>query len=221
VGGAAALLVAVLTLAEIVAFIIFPPPTSVEGWFKLFHHSPILGLIDFWGLELPMYLMFALVFLAIYFQLRKGNESVMVIAMTLVMIGIAVFFATNNPFSMLSLSNQYAAAVTETHKSTLLAAGEAILANTNQRAIGGFNLGLFLVTIAGLITSSVMLRRDTIRRSIAYIGIMAFGLSLADYLRQALTSSTTTALLVIMPGAILLVVWFVLVGRVLLQLGAQ
>ena len=140
-------------------------------------------------------------------------------ALTLALLGIAIFFATNNPFSMLSLSRQFAAATTDANRSALLAAGEALLANTNQRAIGGFNMGLLLVSVGGLIVSSVMRRATSFRRLTAYVGILAFGLSLADYLRQAFTSSVTIALLLILPGAFLLVIWFVLVGRRLSQLG--
>jgi hypothetical protein len=218
-GGVAALIVAFLTVAEIVAFAFFPQPSTISAWFILFQANPIIGLLDFWGLEVPMYAMFAVVFLALYVVLRKVNKSAMAIAFTLALLGIAIFFATNNPFSMLSLSRQFAAATTDADRSALLAAGEVILANTNQRAVGGFNMGLFLVSVAGLIVSSVMRRATSFRRLTAHVGILAFGLSLADYLRQAFTSSVTIALLLILPGAFLLVIWFVLVGRRLWQLG--
>ncbi len=218
-GGVAALIVAFLTVAEIIVFAIFPQPSTISGWFILFQANPIIGLLDFWGLEVPMFAMFALVFLALYVLLREVNKSGMTIALTLALLGIAIFFATNNPFSMLSLSRQFAAATTDANRSALLAAGEALLANTNQRAVGGFNIGLLLVSVAGLTVSSVMRRANSFRRLTAYVGILAFGFSLADYLRQALTSSVTIALLLILPGAILLVIWFVLVGRRLSQLG--
>ncbi|MBN1260543.1 MAG: DUF4386 family protein [Anaerolineae bacterium] len=217
--GVAAWVVAGLTLLEVVLFVVFPPPAAVREWFDLFQEAPLIGLVDFWGLEIPMYLMFALVFLALYVILRKVDAGGMVIALTLVMLGIAIFFATNNPFTMLSLSNQFAAATDEARRSALLAAGEMVLANTSQRAVGGFNIGLFLVSIAGLVVSWVMLRAGSFRRSTAYVGILAFSFSLADYLRQALTSAPLIALLVILPGALLLLVWFVMVGRKLWQLG--
>ena len=218
-GGLAAWIVAFLTVAEIVAFIIFPQPEYVSGCFDLFQASPIIGLLDFWGLELPMYAMFAPVFLALYAALRKVDKSWMAIALTFALLGVAVFFATNNPSSMLSLSRQYAASTTDAGRTALLGAGEAILASTGQRAVGGFNIGLFLVSVAGLIVSTVMLRSVSFHRSTAWVGILAWGLSLAEYLRQAFTSSVTIALLVIIPGAILLVIWFVLVGKSLWQLG--
>ncbi|HUV62961.1 MAG TPA: DUF4386 family protein [Sedimentisphaerales bacterium] len=218
-GGAAALIVVVLTLSEVIGLTFYPQPTTVSGWFMLFQSNRILGVLDFWGLEVPMYVMFALVFLALYLVLRKANAGLMAIAVTFALLGIAIFLATNNPVSMLSLSNQYAAATTEAQRSTFLAAGRAILANTNQRAVGGFNLGLFLVSVAGLITSSVMLQSKSFSRLTAYVGIVANALSLADYLRQALTPSATIALLVILPNALFLVIWYVLVGRRLFQLG--
>ena len=134
------------------------------------------------------------------------------------LLGVAIFLATNNPFSMLTLSNQYAAATTQVEKSTILAAGQAILSNTNQRAVGGFNIALFLVSISGLITSVVMLKEPLFGRSTAYIGILAFALSLADYIRQALTQSLIIALPLILLGALFLFIWFILIGLRLIQL---
>ena len=218
VGGVAALIAAVLILAEVIVLAIYPPPNTISEWFMLFQRNRVIGFLDFWGLEVPMYLMFVMMFFALYIALRKTNPSLMVIALTFALLGIGVFLATNNPASMLSLSNQYATATTDAEKSTLLAAGQALLSNTNQRAVGGFNMGLFLVSAAGLIVSSVMLQSTYFSRSTAFVGILAHGLSLVDYLRQALTSSAIVALLVILPNALFLVIWYVLVGRQLYRL---
>jgi hypothetical protein len=141
------------------------------------------------------------------------------IALTFALLGTGIFFATNNPFSMLSLSNRYAAATTDAQRSALLVAGETVLANTGQRGVGGFNMGLFLVSVAGLTISSVMRQSDVFGKPTAYLGILAYALSLADYLRQALTQSEIIALLVILLGALCLVIWYVMVGRRLYQLG--
>ena len=218
-GGAAALIVVVLTLSEVIGLTFYPQPTTVSDWFMLFQSNRIIGLLDFWGLEVPMYVMFAMVFLALFVILRKASEGRMVVAITLALLGIGIFLATNNPFSMLSLSDHYAAATTDVQRSTFLAAGQAILAHTNQRTVGGFNLGLFLVSVAGLIASSVMLRSTSFSRLTSYVGILANALSLADYLRQALTPSATIAVLVILPNALLLMIWYALLARRLFQLG--
>ncbi|MGB7537122.1 MAG: hypothetical protein WBM17_01160 [Anaerolineales bacterium] len=219
VGGAAALAAAALTLGEVVALAVFPQPGPIRGWFDLFQANPAVGLLDFWGLEIPMYGMFALTFLAVYAVLKKFDESRMAIVITLALLGVGIFLATNNPFSMLSLSNQHAAAAGDAEKSVFLAAGQTMLTNTGQRAVGGFNPGLFLLSVAGLLASSVMLRTAPFSRATAWVGIFAHALSLADYLRQALTSSEIIVLLVVLPNALLLIIWYVLVGRGLLRLG--
>jgi hypothetical protein len=218
-GGAAALVVVVLILGVVIGFTVYPQPSTVSDWFELFQSNKVIGLLDFWGLEVPMYAMFALVFLALYVALREADQGRMAIAITFSLLGVGIFLATNNPFTMLSLSDQYAAATTDAQRTTLLAAGQAVLANTSQRVVGGFNVGLFLVSVAGLIVSSVMLQSSSFSRSTAYVGILAYTLSLVDYLRQIVTQSATIALLVILPNALMLAVWFVLVGRRLYQLG--
>jgi hypothetical protein len=70
-----------------------------------------------------------------------------------------------------------------------------------------------------MIVSSVMFQSISFNKFTAYVGLLANALSLADYLRQALTTSAMVALLVILPNALLLVIWYVLVGRRLHQLG--
>jgi hypothetical protein len=202
----------------VILFAIHPQPGTVSDWFALFQSNRLLGLLECWGLEVLMYISFIPAFLALYALLRKANSGLMAIAVVCALLGIGIFLATNNPFSMLSLSNQYAAATTDAARSTFLAAGQTLLANTGQRAVSGFNTGLFLVSVAGLLISVVMLRSQSFSRSTAYVGILAYALSLADYLREALTASALIALLVILPIALFLVTWFVMVGRRLYQL---
>ncbi len=218
-GGVTAFIAAVLVLAEVAGFAFYPQPGTINGWFTLFASNKLVGLLDFWGLELPLYAMFAIVFPALYFALRKANATLMTIALVFALLGIAIFFATNNPVSMLSLSNQYTAATADAERAALLAAGQTVLTNTNQRAIGGFNIGLFLVSVAGLLVSAVMFQSNSFGRFTAWMGILANGLSLADYLREALTSSAAIALLIILPNTLFLIIWLIQAGRRLYRLG--
>lgn len=219
VGGAAALLATVLLSIEVIIFAIWPQPGTVTGYFTLFQSNRIIGLLDLYLLEIVAYILFVPIFLAIYVALRRTNESYMMLAMILTITGIAIFLATNNPFSMLSLSNQYAAATTDTQRNILLAAGQAILANTNQRAVEGFNIGFLLLSLAGLIISTVMLRSNVFSRVTAYVGVITFAFSLADYFRIIFLPSILLLLLVLaIASALLIVVWFVLIARRLFQL---
>lgn len=217
-GGAAALLVAGLTLAEVVAFVVWPPPDTVAGWFALFERSPLVGLVDFWGLEYPMYAAFVLTFLALYHALEPVAPSTATVALVGVLLGAAVFFVANNPFTMLTLSRAYAGATADLDRAALLGAGEAVLAGTNQRAIGGFNAALFLVSLAGLAVAIAMQHSPHFTRLDVWLGVAAFGLSLADYIRQPLTDSVLITLLIVLPNALAILAWFTRVGLRLMRL---
>ncbi len=220
VGGAGAFIAALLLLIEIIVFSIWPQQTTAIDFFALFQSNKLIGLLDFYLLEMFAYILFVPIFMAIYVAIRKSSESYMIIAVILAIIGISVFLSTNNPFSLFSLSNQYAVATTEAQKSILLAAGQAIIVNTGQRAVGGFNTGFFLVSIAGLIVSAVMLRSNIFSKTTAYVGILAFTISLADYFRLIFLPGEIVLLLIIaITSGLLLLIWLVLVGRKLLQLG--
>lgn len=220
IGGAGALIAAFLLLLEIIVFAIWPQQTTAIDFFTLFQSNKIIGLLDFYLLEMIAYILFVPIFLSLYVVIRKSNESYMFLAVILAIVGISIFLSTNNSFSLLSLSNQYAAATTEAQKSILLAAGQTMIANTGQRAVGGFNMGFLLVSIAGLIISAVMLKSAIFSKLTAYIGILAFAISLADYFRVVfLSSSVALTLIIAVTSGVLLIVWFILVGRRLLKLG--
>jgi hypothetical protein len=219
IGGAAALIAAVLLLTEIIIFTIWPQPNTVTDYFALFQTSRLIGLLDFYFIEFLAYVLFIPMFLAIYVAIRRANESYMTLALLLAITGIAVFLATNNPFSMLSLSNQYAAATTDAQKNLLLAAGQAILVNTNQRAVEGFNMGFLLLSIAGVIVSIVMLKSKTFSKAIAYVGVLTFAISLVDYIRIVFMPSISLLLIIIaIASGLLLLIWLVLIARRLFQL---
>ena len=211
VGGAAALIVTVLLTIEIIVFTAYPLPGTVIGYFTLLQTNRLLGLLDLYLLEILAYALFVPMFLALYVALKRANKSYMALATTLALIGIAVFLATNNPFSMLSLSDQYAAATIDAQRSVFLAAGQAILANTNQRAV---------VSVAGLIVSAVMLRSNIFSKVTAYVGILANAISLAEYFRLTFAPAAVLLLLIIATASgLLLLIWYILIARRLFQLG--
>ena len=66
VGGAAALIVAVLFPIEIIVFTVYPPPSTVIGYFTLFQSNRLIGLLDLYLLEIPAYALFVPMFLVVY-----------------------------------------------------------------------------------------------------------------------------------------------------------
>jgi hypothetical protein len=113
IGGAAALLIAPLLLGEVVVYVVFPRTETALEHFELFQENWLVGLLMLDLLGIFAYLLFIPTMLALFAVLRKTDEAVSAIATTLFIVGIATFFATNTAFSVLSLSDQYAAATTD------------------------------------------------------------------------------------------------------------
>ena len=75
---------------------------------------------------------------------------------------VAAYFASNVLFPMLCLSDQYAAATTDAHRSMLLAAGQVMIAIFNFTA---FKESYIITSVALLIISAVMPRGKIFTRA--------------------------------------------------------
>lgn len=94
----------------------------------------------------------------------------MTISLVLGLVGICAYFSSNTAFEMLSLSNQYAAATTESQKLISLAAAEGMLATYRGTA---FLVYYVLNAIALLILAVVMLKSKFFSKGTAIIGLIA------------------------------------------------
>jgi hypothetical protein len=194
-GGIAALLAvfvfrrnlgAELSLMGMMSIVNIPPlPISAADWISLFQSNRLVGLTYLNFFDIVEYLLVGLLFLALYGALRKTAKSAMLIATVLGLIGITVYMASNQAFAMLALSERYAAARTSAEQSNLLAAGEALLAEDNPGFLyqgTGIYLSLFLILLAGLIISVVMMRSRVFGKTTAIMGILANGIGLCYFL---------------------------------------
>jgi hypothetical protein len=229
IGGAAALISALMYIITLVVYIpanlANPPPETVLEWFNVFEDSPITGLF-FLGLgDVIIMILWGPISLALYRVLKKSSKSWSLIATTFVFVGMAVFLATNTAFSMLSLSQEYAAATTEAEQSMLLAAGQAMLAVS--RGTGGLYTGMQLVWLAGFILSIIMLRSEAFSKTTAWVGILGLGLLVVGVIGGGHYTSTGeyTALqgaivaVQYIGGGLLSLAWYILVGLRLWRLG--
>ena len=161
------------------------PLVSASDWFAFMQAKPLIGLILLNLFDLFEYALLGLIFLAVYIALRQVNRSAMLIAVTCGLVGITVYFASNQAFAMFALSKRYAAAATNTQHSIYLAAGEALLAVNNPEAVyqgTGIYVSYFLILFAGLIISFVMLRSDVFSKATAVVGILANGIGLCYFI---------------------------------------
>lgn len=182
-GGAAAMLAAIITPIAIAAFIIWPPPldgTAAE-WLDLFQRNWMRGLLGLDLLLIPVLILQVPILLALYLALRRVNEPVMLVTTVIGLIGIALHLSSNTAFEMLSLSRDYAAAATDSERALFLAAGEAMLATYEGTA---FHLNYVLGQLVAIVLGFIMLRTTIFNRTTAYLGIgsnmVGFGLYLPE-----------------------------------------
>lgn len=201
------------------------PPDTTLGWFTLLQENRLLGLALLNVFDIVDYALLSLIFIALYAALKRDHESKALIAVVLGVIGVTVYFASNVSFSLLSLSDQYAATTTDAQRSMLLSAGQAMLSIYNPGTVyqgTGIYLSFLLVAGAGLLISIAMLRSTIFGRTTAYIGILASVLDLGYCLTVILVPGAALAVigtLFVASAGLLLMIWHILIGLRLLQMG--
>lgn len=199
-----------------------PAPTTVLEWFDLLQDNRLVGLFYLGFADIPIVIIFGMVSVALYTALKQVDKVWATIAAPLAFVGMAIYLATNVSFSMLALSGEYAVATTEAQKTVILAAGQALISVTH--GTGGV-AGLALIWLAGLIFSIIMLRDRRMSRTIAGIGIFAFGLLVPSFLFSGYTYGASSgvgeilALVTSIGGGLLSLLWYILMGMRLIRMG--
>ncbi len=175
-GGIAAFLFIVLTFASgaLIALTPQPPSTGETGTlpggvatlqYIAAHKSVyLLNMIVFVG---PVSIT-AVVFLALYVALKRVSQGTAAVG---AVVGIASLVLCVAPlgllFSLVPLSNQYAAASTAAQRTMLATTADGLLAQINSVSIGGV-----LYAVGVLIISLAMLH-GVFPRAVAYVGIVS------------------------------------------------
>ena len=221
IGGIAALLGGILFRrnigAEVDIFSAYNFPTIAAEWFSLLGENPLVGLSFLAVFDLVNYLLLGLMFFALAVALMRPHRKAAAAALTIVLTGIVAGFTVNNAFPMLSLSRQYAAA-SGAERAALEAAGETLL--TRGGASGAYQgslmtLSLFLIAVAGLIFSILMLLSGQFRRVTAIFGILASALDLLYCLTVLFLP--TLAVILIAAAGLCYMIWHILIGLKLLK----
>lgn len=210
IGGGSALTILGITVIQIIVFILWPPPGTVSGYFALFHRNWLLGLLSLDLLYIIDTVLVIPIYLALYVALRQSSKAFITLALIVGLVGIAAYFASNPAFEMLSLSNQYTAATTETQRSLFLAAGQTMLAIYQGSA---FDVYYILNAIATLIISVVMLRSRVFGKPAAYAGIASGVLMFIP------STAGTIGLYFAFASLVPMVVWMFLIALRLFKLG--
>jgi hypothetical protein len=158
--------------------------------------------------------------IALFGALRDAHEPWAALALILSVVGAAVYLAGNTGFPMFTLSKQYAAATTEAQRAAIVAAAQAMLALGESHTPGTF-VAFLLLQSGALLNSGLMLRSGHFARATAVTGLLGGALLLTfELVSDFIPALFAMSLFVAMAGGLLSLVWYVLVGRDLLRLGA-
>jgi hypothetical protein len=191
-------------------------PKTVTDWFSLLQTRPFVGMSFLAVFDLANYFLEGLIFLALAALFWQAGKNQVAVATACGMVGIAVNFSTNISISMLSISQQYAAASSEVQKSVLLSAGQALLTTHDPLAVtpstGAF-LSLLLIALAAFLFSIVLMPSQ---RTAAILGLLASGCDLT-YCLTVFWFHNLPIYLFLAAAGLLWMLWHLLIARILLQ----
>lgn len=172
-GGIAAILFALLSIADAVVAFILPPPPSSGGVATLEYiiaNRP--GYIISQALLVGPVGLTLITFPALYIALRHLNRSYAAIGSV---IGVASVVLCLAPFSCVNglvyLSYQYAAA-TDAQHATFASAAEGLLAQNNSVSVGGVLFALSILVI------SIVMLKGVFSKWVAWLGIVSGGVGI-------------------------------------------
>jgi hypothetical protein len=217
IGGVSSWSFVVYSLATIIIFMLITelPGTAAEA-FELLANNRLAGLLRLDALTLLTIPLYYPIFLGIFVGIKKDNIAFASLGSLLAFAGITLFLATPSAFSLVPLSEKFAAATTTAQQERFLAAGEALMASDMWHSSGAM-IGGILILIAALIVSVVMLRSKNFSKSTAYLGILTHGLDLFRVFIGFFAPQVGT--IIMMVAGPLYLVWFPLLARDFFRLG--
>jgi Domain of unknown function (DUF4386) len=169
--------IAVVTSVPIalIAFVVWPPPATASDWFAFIQKNKLAAVINLDLMLLLDEVLFIPVILALYVRLRRVSPPLVLLGTVGSLVGATLLIVSREAtFSMLTLSDQYAAAASEAEQMMVLAAGQLLLATFNGTA---FSVGYALLGVSGLLVTSAMLRSQYFRKPTAYTGMCTYALA--------------------------------------------
>lgn len=193
-------------------------PTTAEAYFAVLQQNKLVGLLQTEVYLLVLVGLYLLLFPGLYLALRPVHRPYALLSALFTFVAVTCLFASHPGFSLLHLSERYAAATSPAARAQLLAAGEALIAANGWNSSAGYMSGLLLQG-AGVIISIVMLRSRDFSKVTAYSGLLANAIDLVQHLLHPFAPELAAAILPF-SGPFYLV-WFPMLGWELLRLARR
>lgn len=225
VGGAAALISVLVVLLDIALTFLPGPATPEPGkgtvidWFLLLQNSWFMGIRGLGFLNVVNTALAVPLFFALYGAHRRVNGAYAALAAILLLIGTTIYVANNAALPMLTLGGQYAAATSESERSMLTAAGQALLARSEDFTPGSF-MGFFFSEVGQIAMALVMLRSEVFSKLTGWAGILGFSLLFTFTVWATFVPVFyDVAMMIAVVGGLSSMLWNILVARRLFRLG--
>ena len=197
-----------LFLFQLLAFFLWPPPSTVLGLFTLLQTRPFVGLVSLDFVIIVDEVLAIPICLAFYLCLHRTQESLVLLATALSGASISCFLVGTPSLTMLNLSQKYAVAATSAERDAILAAGQSALATWLGTPC---QVGYVLGTLGMLLVSIVMLQSPIFSKTAGYLGIAASIVGLGLYVPKV-------GLYISLVSIVLMQIWYVIVAFALLAL---
>lgn len=193
-------------------------PTDAAGWFAQFAQDPWLGLRNLDLLNVGVSVISLPLYLAIAASQRRTAPGLSAVALTLVLLGTAVFASGNAALPMLELSGSYATAASPQERVSLEAAAVSLLSRGEHGSLGSYP-GFLLSELGTLLMAVAMLRGRVFSRATAVTGIAGTVVLTAYSTVATFAPQLSGAVMAIAaPGGLLMLAWNALVARRLVAL---
>ncbi len=180
-----------------------------RNWFMAMRYMGFINIIAS-TLMLP-------VFFSLYGLYRHNLKVFASFSLILSFIGYAIFMADNTTFACLELAEKYFKEISDTNKTILLAAGEALIAKGASHTPGTFP-GFLIGQTAGIFFSIIILNGRVLKKSTGIIGLIGFSfLLIFEVISSFIGTLFYEAMIFAMIGGIMTLVWYVLIGLGLLK----
>ena len=195
---------------------------SANEWFAVYQDNWFRGI---YGLGI-LNVVYMIAMLPVYFAFFGAHVEKQAVgaALTIIifLIAMSMYISNNAAIPLLVLSDKYSLAATDLQRTTLVAAGEAVLSRGEDFTAGSF-IPTFMSGLAALCISIIMLRGGVFGKVHAWIGIVGFTfLSLFTIIATFVPALYSFAFYFLGSiGGLLALSWFALTARRCFQLAAH
>ncbi|MFH1049722.1 MAG: hypothetical protein V1779_02190 [bacterium] len=195
-------------------------PKNAVDRFALFQVNPLLSLyyLDFLNL-VTLVISFPAIF-ALYWAMKKYRPALSTMGMIVFIIGLTLFISNNTALQMAQLSYKYNHTTDQMVQFFLSGLGDFLIAKGSHGSAGVF-FGFFFVLVSEMMISFAMLSKEIFSKWTGIIGILGtFLMLIYIFLVTFVPGVGKVAMMVSMPGGLLLMAWMVLFTIRLFKLGS-